>query len=152
MRRCTLLIALIMALAVGCAGDVRLTRTPIRLPLSPEEVVTLFNRTYGTAQMDDIGPYTTARFRKGRPVTVWTVDMWGRIEEAGQERIDFKIRESWTHEDGDYATVVTHTRIAARTGTTRLKEVFILLLEGGAWKIDDLYVTDLPEPEPDKKS
>jgi hypothetical protein len=129
-------------LLVGCAKDIRLTRTPINLPLSPEEVVTLFQDSYGTPQMDRIGPYTTGRFRDGLPIAVWIIDTWDQLQELGYEKLEFETTESWVHKGGDYATVVILTKILTRAGATEQQEVFILMLDEGIWKIDELYVTD----------
>jgi hypothetical protein len=52
------------AFAAGCA----LKNDVDKESMTPSQIVTLFHESYGTAWMDDIGPYTTADFRDQLPV------------------------------------------------------------------------------------
>ncbi len=41
---------------------------------SPVDVVSLFDKCYGTPLMDEIADYTTPQFRDNKPKSVWVVD------------------------------------------------------------------------------
>jgi hypothetical protein len=138
MKSAVLISVLFLALSLVCISMAAAAEEP----LNPEEIVTLFHETYGTAWMDDIGPYTTARFRNNLPITVWIIDAWDWLQDMAYEKLDFKITESRINEDGDYATVVSRTRVRTTEGETEQNEIFILLKDEDLWYIDEMYVTD----------
>jgi len=147
MRRCLLHVSLILSAfalsIVGCNAKFNITQKTIFPPLkSPPEVVELFHQAYGTARMDEIGPYTTERFRKDRPISVWVAEVWKQLKDFEYEKLSFKILESTINEENGNAVVVAHTKLNTKAGVTKRNEVFILVFENDRWLIDELYVTD----------
>jgi hypothetical protein len=138
MRSITVLTVLFLILTVGCETRQEATEKP----MTPEQIVALFHESYGTAWMDDIGPYTTADFRDQLPVTVWIIDTWDWLQEMEYEKLEFKVAETQISKDGDYATVASRTRVRTIDGESVQNEIFILIREEGLWYIDEMYVTD----------
>ena len=138
MRRAVCIAVFFLTLSAGFISQTGAAEEP----MTPKEIVTLFHETYGTAWMDDIGPYTTARFRNNLPVTVWIFETWNWLQEMGYEKRDFSITESRINEDGDYATVVSRTRVLTTEGEAEQNEIFILLKDEDLWYIDEMYVTE----------
>jgi len=139
MNRARLLLGLMALLFMDCSSHVKSTSAAL---LSPDEVVILFNEVYGTGRLDEIGPYTTERFRKERPIAVWVVQVWQELQKLEFEKLDFMIVESEVNAANDVATVVANSTLQTHAGITRQREVFILVFERGRWKIDELFVTD----------
>lgn len=138
MNRTLLLFSLMTLVLLNCTSNKNLKIPP---SLSPDDVVTLFSEVYGTGRLDDIGPHTTERFRLERPVAVWVVQVWQELQKLEFEKLEFKIVESNIDTANNVATVVAQSTIQTQAGITRQQEVFILVLERGQWKIDELFVT-----------
>jgi len=139
MKRTLLLFSVMTLFLFNCTSNGNLKMPP---GLSPDDVVTLFSEVYGTGRLDDIGPYTTERFRLERPVSVWVVQVWQELQKLEFEKLEFKIVESDTDTASNVATVVAQATILTQAGITRQQEVFILVFEQGRWKIDELFVTE----------
>jgi len=107
---------------------------------TPIDVVRLFNKTYGTARMDEIGPYTTERFRKDRPITVWIAAVWEYLKKIEYENLNFEIVDSKINEDN--AEVETLSTIRNQVGEMEQKEIYMLVRKNKRWLIDELYVTE----------
>ena len=131
-------IGLTALILLNCASNSNLK---VPSSLTPDEVVILFNEVYGTGRLDEIGPHTTERFRHERPIAVWVVQVWQELQKLEFEKLDFKIVESDIDTENELATVVAQSAIQTEAGITRQREVFILVLERGTWKIDELFVT-----------
>ena len=138
MSRTPSLIALAAFILLNCASH---TNLKVPYSLTPDEVVILFNEVYGTGRLDEIGPHTTERFRHERPIAVWVVQVWQELQKLKFEKLDFRIVDSDIDSENDLATVVAQSAIQTQAGITRQQEVFILVLERGVWKIDELFVT-----------
>lgn len=110
--------------------------------LTPEQVVALFRDTYGTARMDEIGPHTTAKFRQDRPISAWVVEEWEDLYDMGYEKLAFKIVESTVDQGNGRASVAANAKIRDEEGVVDQREIYMLILEGSIWKIDELYVVD----------
>lgn len=108
--------------------------------LSPNEVVALFDKTYGTSEMSDIAPYTTGKFRDDKPRELWVIDTWKALKNIKYKRLNSKIIDSKI--EGDKAVVILQTEYSSVGGKANQKEVFYLIKEKGIWKIDELVVTD----------
>jgi hypothetical protein len=127
-------------LLLGCSANLQVSSPGRDASLSPEQVVTLFHETYGSARMDEIGPYTTERFRQNLPVTVWLVEVWKQLKDLRYEKLDFEIVESKV--ETTHASVVTRAKIKTKVGESDQQEIYMLILEDGVWKIDEMFVTD----------
>jgi len=138
MSRHIALFGLTAFIFLNCASN-----TNLKAPsyLTPDEVVILFNEVYGTGRLDEIGPHTTERFRHERPIAVWVVQVWQELQKLEFEKLDFKILDSDVDVANELATVVAQSTIQTQAGITQQQEVFILVLERGKWKIDELFVT-----------
>ena len=107
---------------------------------NPIEVVNLFFETYGTSRMDEIGPYTTAKFRGNKPMSVWVVKTWNALKQMEYERLKFEVLDSKITDKN--ALVAVQSKIKAVAGEADQKEIYSLILENNRWLIDDLVVTD----------
>jgi len=106
----------------------------------PIEVVKLFFQTYGTPQMDEIGPYTTAKFRDDKPMSVWVAETWKALKQMEYEKLEIKILDSKIKDKN--ALVAVQAKIKTVAGEADQKEIYSLILENNRWLIDDLVVTD----------
>ena len=106
----------------------------------PIEVVNLFFETYGTPQMDEIGPYTTAKFRDDKPMSVWVAETWKALKQMEYEKLEIKILDSKIKDKN--AFVAVQAKIKTMAGEVDQKEIYSLILENNRWLIDDLVVTD----------
>jgi hypothetical protein len=109
-------------------------------PLTPIEIVKLFDTVYGGPEMDEIADYTTSGFRDNRPKAVWIVDPWRTMQKLKYEKLGSSIVLSKVKEDR--AVVVLEVEINAKAGGVTRKEIFSLVKEDGKWLIDELFVTD----------
>ena len=134
-----LLVVLLLSLT-GCTANMDVT-TQVALPAkSPLDIVILFNDTYGTARMDEIGPYTTAGFREDRPMSVWVMWAWQTFKQLGYETVRYEILGSKVA--GRKAVVVTSTTIRTKDGEAEQNGIFYLRKQDSGWLIDELVVTD----------
>ena len=138
----TSILTITLVFLLGCSANMQIGTNAAAPGTTPEQVVVLFQQTYGTADMDRLGPYTTARFRKGRPIAVWLVDVWKHLEGLHYEKLAFRIMETETNASGNEAQVTVASAIKTNAGTTTQTEIFILVRDGGIWRIDELFVTD----------
>ena len=106
----------------------------------PIEVVKLFFQTYGTPQMDEIGPYTTAKFRDDKPMSVWVTETWKALKQMQYEKLEIKVLDSKITDKN--ALVAVQAKIKTMAGEVDQKEIYSLILENNRWLIDDLVVTD----------
>ena len=134
-----LLILLPVLCILGCSIIIhgKNNDTPSKNPI---EVVNLFFETYGTSRMDEIGPYTTAKFRGNKPMSVWVVETWNALKQMEYERLKFKVLDSKITDKN--ALVAVQAKIKAVAGEADQKEIYSLILENNRWLIDDLVVTD----------
>jgi uncharacterized protein YchJ len=109
---------------------------------SPEQVVELFQKSYGTPRMDEIGPYTTENFRDNMPITVWVNKTWNNLKKFGYNKVEFKLLDVEYNDLKDHAKVTAAARIKTEACTATQKEIYLLIKEGDYWLIDDLIVTD----------
>jgi len=106
----------------------------------PIEVVKLFFQTYGTPRMDEIGPYTTAKFRDDKQMSVWVAETWKALKQMEYEKLEFKVLESKITDKN--ALIAVQAKIKTVAGEVDQKEIYSLILENNRWLIDDLVVTD----------
>jgi hypothetical protein len=134
-----LLILLPVLCILGCSIIIhgKNNDTPSKNPI---EVVNLFFETYGTSRMDEIGPYTTAKFRGNKPMSVWVVETWNALKQMEYERLKFEVLDSKITDKN--ALVAVQSKIKAVAGEADQKEIYSLILENNRWLIDDLVVTD----------
>jgi hypothetical protein len=109
---------------------------------SPEQVVELFQKSFGTPRMDEIGPYTTANFRDNMPITVWVNKTWNDLKSYGYEKEDFKLLDIEYDDLNNHAKVSVATKINTEACTATQKEIYLLIKDGDYWLIDDLIITD----------
>lgn len=109
-------------------------------PKTPVQIVKFFIAGYGTAQMDDVADYTTAKFRDNRPKSVWVVDTWRAMKRLKYGSKAAKVVDSKIA--GDKAVVLIDSEITTAAADVKQKEVYTLTKEGGMWLIDDLIVMD----------
>jgi hypothetical protein len=109
---------------------------------SPEQIVELYQKSFGTPRMDEIGPYTTDNFRDKMPITVWINKTWNDLKKFGYEKTDFKLLKIDYNDLKNIAKIAVATKINTKVGSATQKEIFILIKEGDFWSIDDLIVTD----------
>jgi len=107
---------------------------------NPIEVVNLFFETYGTSRMDEIGPYTTAKFRENKPMSVWVAETWKALKQMEYEKLEIKVLDSKITDKN--ALVAVQSKIKTVAGEADQKEIYSLILENNKWLIDDLVVTD----------
>ena len=107
---------------------------------SPIEVVKLFFETYGTPRMDEVGPYTTAKFRDDKPISVWIAETWKSLKQMEYEKLEFKVLDSKIKDKN--ALIAVQAKIKTVAGEADQKEIYSLILENNRWLIDDLVVTD----------
>ena len=107
---------------------------------TPVEVVELFIAGYGTSRMDEAADYTTAKFRKDQPKSVWVVETWNTLNKIKYGHTKSKVIASKVA--GDKAVVVVEARITTVGGDADQKEVYRLINQDGRWLVDDLLVTD----------
>lgn len=107
---------------------------------SPIEVVKLFFETYGTPRVDEIGTYTTAKFRDDKPMSVWIAETWKALKQMEYKKLEFKVLDSKTTDKN--ALVAVQAKIKTVAGGADQKEIYSLILENNRWLIDDLAVTD----------
>ena len=107
---------------------------------NPIEVVKLFFETYGTPRMDEIGFYTTAKFRDEKPMSVWVAETWNALKQMEYEKLEFKVLDSKITDKN--ALIAVQTKIKTVAGEADQKEIYSLILENNRWLIDDLVVTD----------
>ena len=90
-----LLLILLQAFCIiGCSIIIHGTNNSDIPSKSPIEVVNLFFETYGTSRMDEIGPYTTAKFRDDKPMSVWVAKTWKALKQMEYEKLEFKVLDS----------------------------------------------------------
>jgi len=142
------LFGLTAVMFLNCASNANLKAPSF---LTPDKVVILFNEVYGTGRLDEIGPYTTERFRQDRPIAVWVLQVWQELQKLEFEKHEFTIVDSEIDTENEVATVVARSTIETQAGITRQQEVFILVFERGKWKIDELFVTE-EELQPQERS
>ena len=70
------------------------------------------------------------------------MDVWKHLEGLHYEKLAFRIVESETNASGSEAQITVASAIKTNAGTTTQKEIFILVRDGGNWRIDELFVTD----------
>jgi hypothetical protein len=109
---------------------------------SPEQVVELFQESYGTPRMDEIGFYTTPNFRDNMPVTVWVNKTWNSLKKFGYDKIDFKLLDAEYNDLKDHAKVTAAAKIETEACAATQKEIYLLVKDGDYWLIDDLIITD----------
>jgi hypothetical protein len=125
------------------------TLNRLKFALSPKEVVALYDKTYGTSEMTDIAPYTTAKFRDNKPKEVWVIDTWNALKDMKYKRLDSELIDSKTK--GNRAMVILESEIETVEGKTKQKELFYLIKEDGRWKIHELEVENEEPEEPKEK-
>jgi len=103
-------------------------------------IVVLFDKTYGTAEMSDIAPHTTGKFRDNKPKELWVIDTWEALTRIKYKRLSSNVIDSIIK--GDKAVVILQSEIYTVGGEANQKEVFYLMKKEGIWKIDELVVTD----------
>ena len=135
-----LLVLLLILSANGCSIIISSKNSSDIPSKNPIEVVKLFFETYGTPQMDEIGPYTTAKFRDDKPVSVWAVETWKALKQMEFEKLEFKVLDSKTTDKN--ALVAVQAKIKTVAGEADQKEIYSLILENNRWLIEDLVVTD----------
>jgi hypothetical protein len=109
---------------------------------SPEEVVELFQKSFGTPRMDEIGPYTTENFRDNMPITVWVSKTWNQLNQFGYGKIDFKLLDIEYNDLKSHTKITVATKIKTEVGSATQKEIYLLIKDGDYWLIDELIVTD----------
>ena len=134
-----LLVLLLILSANGCSIIHGTTNSDIPSK-DPIEVVKLFFETYGTPRMDEIGPYTSAKFRDDKPRTVWISETWKALKQMEYEKLEIKILDSKIKDKN--ALVAVQAKIKTVAGEVNQKEIYSLILENNRWLIDDLVVTD----------
>lgn len=107
---------------------------------TPIETVELWNKTYGTAEMDQCGDITTAKMRDNKPKSVWVYDTWKQLDKIDYRKETSEIIQQKI--DADIAIIVVQSRIYALDGYVDQKELFTLLNIDGTWLIDELVVGD----------
>jgi hypothetical protein len=109
---------------------------------SPEQVVELFQKTFGTPRMDEIGPYTTENFRDNQPITVWISKTWEQLNIFEYEKVDFKLLGIEYNDTKNFAKITGAAKIKSAAATVTQKELYLLKKEGDFWLIDELKVTE----------
>jgi hypothetical protein len=109
---------------------------------SPEQVVELFQKTFGTPRMDEIGPYTTENFRDNLPITVWINKTWHQLNTFGYEKTAFKLLATEYNDLKTLVKITVATKINSAAVSAAQKEIYLLIKEGDCWLIDELIVTD----------
>lgn len=117
--------------------------------LTPTETVELWNRCYGTAEMDLCGDITTAKMRDDEPITVWIYDTYKQLKRIGYKKETSEVIEEKIN--GDVARVGVQSRIVAGGIYSDQKELFILQRIDDKWLIDNLIVGDEQLEEPKKQ-
>jgi len=136
-----LLLILLPALCIiGCSIMIHGINDSVTPSKNPIEVVNLFFETYGTSRMDEIGPYTTAKFRENKPMSVWVAETWKALKQMEYEKLEIKVLDSKIKNKN--ALVAVQTKIKTVAGEVDQKEIYSLILENNRWLIDDLVVTD----------
>lgn len=135
-----LLILLPALCIIGCSIIISGTNNSDTPSKSPIEVVNLFFETYATPRMDEIGFYTTAKFRDDKPISVWISETWNALKQMEYEKLEFKMLDSKITDKN--ALVAVQAKIKTVAGEADQKEIYSLILENNRWLIDDLVVTD----------
>ncbi len=125
---------------IGCSIIIHGTNNSDTPSKNPIEVVNLFFETYGTSRMDEIGPYTTSKFRDDKPMSVWVAETWKTLKQMEYKKLEFKVLDSKITDKN--AWVVVQAKIKTVAGEADQKEIYSLILENNRWLIDDLVVTD----------
>ncbi len=134
-----LLVLLLILSANGCSiiSGSNNSDNPSKNPI---EVVNLFFETYGNPQMDEIGPYTTPKFRDDKPMSVWVAETWKALKQMEYEKLEIRVLDSKIKDKN--ALVAVQAKIKTVAGEADQKEIYYLILENNRWLIDDLVVTD----------
>jgi hypothetical protein len=135
-----LLILLPVLCIIGCSIVISGTNNSDTPSKNPIEVVNLFFETYGTSRMDEIGPYTTSKFRDHKPKSVWVGETWKALKQMEYEKLEFKVLDSKITDKN--ALVAVQAKIKTVAGEAEQREIYHLILENNRWLIDDLVVTD----------
>ena len=135
-----LLILLPSLCIIGCSIIIHGTNNSDTPSKSPIEVVNLFFETYGTSRMDEIGPYTTSKFRDDKPMSVWIAETWNALKQMEYAKLEIKVLDSKITDKN--ALVAVQAKIKTVAGEADQKEIYSLILENNRWLIDDLVVTD----------
>lgn len=138
--RCRLMLVVTILFLMGCTSKMDITTRVVLPGLSPLEIVVLFNDTYGTARMDEIGPYTTADFRGGRPTSVWVNWAWQEFKALDYETVGYEIQGDKSA--GRKAVVVSSITIKTGEGEAEQHAIFYLLKQDSGWRLNELVVTD----------
>jgi hypothetical protein len=133
---------LLFLFLMSCCSNLQISNRLIPDTKSPEQIVELYQKSFGTPRMDEIGPYTTANFRDNMPVTVWVNKTWNQLKQFGYEKVDFKLLDVEYNDLKDHAKVTIATKINTEACTATQKEIYLLIKDGGYWLIDDLIITD----------
>ncbi len=108
---------------------------------SAVDVVNLFDRHHGGANMDEIAGYTTAKFLLNRPKSVWVAEVWRALKKMKYKRLDSTVVDSMIKGDRK-AAILVEAKIEINEKETTQKEIYYLTREGEKWLIDDLVVVD----------
>jgi len=99
--------------------------------------------------MDEIGEIVTEEFRDGKPVSVWMVETWNKLQQLEFEKLETKILS--TKIKGDKALAIVDGKIRTKDGKTKHKAIDVLEMVDGRRLIDELRITDedisMPELE-----
>ncbi len=107
---------------------------------SPQDVVNLFMKVYGTHRMREILPYTLPAFRDGMEPELWLTRTQRILRSIGYVRLEGVIQSVVVKHDE--ATVVVATRIKTKAVTGTQTEIYRLRLKDQRWKLLDLEVAD----------
>jgi hypothetical protein len=107
---------------------------------TPREIVQIFMSAYGTSNISQIAPYTTAYFRNYKPEELWVIETWQVLSEYGYRHVSGRIIDEKIK--GSTAIVITSSTIETLAGTTRQKEVYYLIKAEERWKLDELLIEE----------
>jgi hypothetical protein len=133
---------LIVIFLLSCCPTYSIENKYSHNALSPEQVVELFHKSFGTSRMDEIGPYTTGHFRDDLPISVWISKTWDELKSYGYKKTKFKLLEKEYSEDKNHIKITVAAKIETDVGSAAHKENYFLIKEAGFWLIDELIVTD----------
>jgi len=105
---------------------------------TPQDVVNLFMKVYGTERMAEILPYTTSTFRDGLDSGAWLNRTYRILKSIGYVRLEGVIQS--VSEKDNQATVVVAARIKNKAVTGTETEIYRLRLTDQGWKLLDLEV------------
>jgi len=113
------------------------------------EPVEIFDKSYGTSEMDRAADVVTADFRDGRPKSVWVSETWRILNKIEYERIESKVVDSGVEAENGFVRL--HVKIKTVGGTTVQDEVYQMKKIGDKWQIDGLNVLNEEVKEEEKE-